>query len=69
MNSQKMAAMFNLKDIRAGRIADPQVYGNDIIVVGESASRKFLKYFSSTFSVLGSFSPLTRSRGVPVVTH
>ena len=40
---RKMAAMFDLKSVRSGRIPDPQVYGNDIVVVGESAMQKFLK--------------------------
>lgn len=58
VNNQKMAAMFNLKDIRAGRYADPQVYGSDIIVVGESASRRFLKDVQTSFPMLGSFIPI-----------
>lgn len=43
IDGAKMAAMFDLDDIRAGRIEDPTVYGNDIIVVGESGTRRFLK--------------------------
>lgn len=43
VSGRKMAAMFDLKDVRSGRIPDPQIYGNDIVVVGESAVQKFLK--------------------------
>lgn len=56
VNNQKLAALFNLKEIRAGRLADPQVYGNDVIVVGESATRRFLRDLS-IFPRLGSFVP------------
>lgn len=58
VKGQKMAAGFDLKDIRAGRYADPQIYGNDIIVVGENATRRFLKDFSTSFPSLGSFIPI-----------
>ena len=43
IDGAKMAAMFDLDDIRSGRIEDPAIYGNDIIVVGESGMRRFLK--------------------------
>lgn len=55
VNNQQMAALFSLKQIRAGRSPDPQIYGNDIVVVGENATRRFLKNLSS-FPV-GSFIP------------
>jgi polysaccharide export outer membrane protein len=58
VNGQKMAAMFNLRDVRSGRYEDPQIYGNDIIVVGESAFRRFFKDYVSAFPVLGSFIPV-----------
>jgi polysaccharide export outer membrane protein len=56
--NQKVAALFSLKDIRAGRLDDPQIYGNDIIVVGESAARAFLRDFGTMFPVLGQFVPV-----------
>jgi polysaccharide biosynthesis/export protein len=58
VNNQKMAAMFDLKSIRSGRVPDPQVYGNDIIVVGESAIQKFLKNAYLPFTALGRFIPV-----------
>ncbi len=56
VNSDKMAALFSLKQIRSGHMSDPQVYGNDVIVVGEDAMRRFLRDFS-IFPRLGSFVP------------
>ena len=56
VGGQKMAAMFNLKDIRSGRYPDPQIYGNDIVVVGESAFARFIKN-SSRLPLLGRFMP------------
>lgn len=58
VRDQKLAALFNLKDIRAGRYGDPQVYGNDIIVVGENATRRFFKDLTSSFPTLGTFVPI-----------
>ncbi len=56
VNNQRMAALFSLKEIRAGRLNDPQIYGNDVIVVGESAARRFFRDLSR-FPALGSFIP------------
>jgi len=58
VNNQKMAALFNLKEIRAGRLEDPPIYGNDIVVVGESAARRFLRDFGGAIPVLGAFVPV-----------
>lgn len=58
VREQKLAALFNLKDIRTGRYADPQVYGNDIIVVGENATRRFFKDLTTSFPTLGTFVPI-----------
>ena len=58
VSNQKAAALYSLKDIRAGRLEDPQIYGNDIIVVGESAARRFQRDFGSMFPMLGQFVPV-----------
>jgi polysaccharide export outer membrane protein len=58
VSAQRVAALYSLKDIRAGRLEDPQIYGNDIIVVGESAARRFLRDFGSMFPMLGQFVPV-----------
>lgn len=51
---EKMAALFSLKAIRAGRMPDPQIYANDIVVVGENATRRLLKDINN-IPILGSF--------------
>ena len=58
VNGQKMAAMFNLRDIRSGRYADPEVFGNDIVVVGESSARRFFKDATLSFPLLARFVPV-----------
>jgi len=58
VNNQKVAALFSIKEIRAGRLEDPQIYGNDIVIVGESAARRFFRDFGNAFPVLGAFVPV-----------
>jgi polysaccharide export outer membrane protein len=59
VNGRKAAAMFDLKAVRSGHIPDPQIYGNDIVVVGESSIKKFLKNAPwLAFSALGRFIPV-----------
>lgn len=58
VSGQKMAAMFNLVDIRSGRTPDPDIYGNDIVVVGENATRRFLRDAAIAFPLLGRFVPV-----------
>lgn len=57
VNNQRMAALFSLKAIRTGSAEDPQVYANDIVVVGENATRRFLRDLSA-FPLLGRFVPV-----------
>lgn len=45
VNGQRMAALYNLGAIRRGVYADPRIYSNDVIVVGESRSRRLFKDF------------------------
>jgi len=42
IKGQKMAAVFDIDAIRRGAVADPQVYGDDIIVVATSGSKSAL---------------------------
>lgn len=55
---QRMAAKFDLKDIRSGRMEDPVIFANDIVVVGESATRRFLQDLRLTVPTLGTFVPV-----------
>lgn len=57
VSNQKMAAIFNLKDIRTGRYADPQIFGNDVVIVGESAIEKAFRNVRLAFPIFGRFVP------------
>jgi polysaccharide biosynthesis/export protein len=43
VKGQKMAALYNLSAIRRGRYEDPEVFANDVVVVGDSAARRLFK--------------------------
>jgi polysaccharide export outer membrane protein len=43
VNGQKMAAVYNLKAIRRGVYGDPDLYANDVVVVGDSKSTRALR--------------------------
>jgi polysaccharide export outer membrane protein len=60
VNGQKMVARFNIKDIRGARTTDPEVYGNDVIVIGNNAGRQLFKDIISVAPVLGIFYQITR---------
>lgn len=48
VGGQRLAAKFNLKEIRAGAVADPQIYGDDIVVVGISKGKwAYLSFLKS----------------------
>lgn len=44
----KELLVYDLNDIREGTIPDPQIRGNDIVVVGRSGSRSFIKGITDT---------------------
>ena len=43
VRGQRLAALYNLKRIRDGVYADPAIYANDVVVVGDSKSRRLFK--------------------------
>ncbi|WP_235536845.1 polysaccharide biosynthesis/export family protein [Sphingomonas sp. Root241] len=43
VGGQKMAALYDLKAIRNGAYDDPEVYANDVIVVGDSQARRIFR--------------------------
>ena len=43
VNGQRLAALYDLKAIRHGAYADPEVFANDVVMVGDSAARHFFK--------------------------
>jgi len=55
IDGKKMAAVFDFKQIRAGNIEDPQIYGDDIIVVDQSGTRSALRRVIEALPVLNIF--------------
>lgn len=45
VGGQQMAGVYNMKAIRSGTYSDPEVFANDIVVVGDSPQRRLLKDF------------------------
>jgi polysaccharide biosynthesis/export protein len=43
VKSQKMVALYNLKAIRRGYYDDPEVFANDVVVVGDSSARRIFE--------------------------
>jgi polysaccharide biosynthesis/export protein len=43
VKGQKMAALYDLKAIRRGAYDDPEVFANDVVVVGDSNARRLFK--------------------------
>lgn len=56
IQGKRMAALFDLRQIRAGDAEDPQVYGDDIIVVDHSGSKTALKNITDTLRGFVGFS-------------
>lgn len=46
VNGQRYVGAYNLKAIRLGNYSDPQVYANDVVVVGDSSARKLFRDLS-----------------------
>lgn len=45
VSGQRYAALYNLKAIRQGNYPDPEIYANDVVVVGDSSARRLFKDF------------------------
>ena len=52
VKGQKMAALYNLKAIRRGNYDDPEVFANDVVVVGDSQARRLFKDGLQIFPLL-----------------
>jgi len=55
VDGQKMAAVFSLNQIRAGDADDPQIYGDDIIVVDQSGGKTGLRNILQTIPIFNIF--------------
>ncbi len=57
VNGQKMAAVFDLAKIRHGAAEDPQIYGDDIVVVDVSGSKSAYRKIFQALPIIGIFHP------------
>ena len=55
VNGKRMAAVFDLRQVRRGLVEDPQVFGDDIIVVEQSGSKSAFRRFIETAPAVGVF--------------
>ncbi len=51
-NGQRMVGLYNLEGIRRGNYPDPQIYANDVVVVGESQARRMFENIIKGSSLL-----------------
>lgn len=58
VDGKKMAAIFDIEKIEHGKMEDPLVYGDDIVVVDRSGSRSFIKDVTDTIRGLVGFQPI-----------
>ena len=58
VNGKRMAAAYDLRQVRKGVIDDPLVYGDDIIVIEQSRSKTSLRRFIEAIPALGIFTIL-----------
>lgn len=55
IGGERMAAVFDIRDIRGGNAEDPQIYGEDLIVIDESGSKSAYRDFFKALPVIGLF--------------
>lgn len=55
IDGKRMAAVFDLREIRGGNAEDPQVYGDDLIVIDESGGKSAWRTLLNTMPILGLF--------------
>jgi polysaccharide export outer membrane protein len=48
VSGERMAAVFDLRQIRGGKIEDPQLYGDDLVVVERSGSKTAVRSVTET---------------------
>lgn len=58
INSQRMGAVFDIKAIRAGTADDPEVYGNDVVVIERSGMKSIFRDATGAVPILGLFRPV-----------
>lgn len=55
VNGKRMAAVFDLRQVRRGLMEDPQIFGDDIVVVEQSGSKSAYRRFIESAPAIGVF--------------
>lgn len=55
VDGKRMAAAYDIRDLRSGKVVDPQLYGDDIVVVEQSGSKTALRRFIESVPAIGLF--------------
>ena len=55
IDGKRMAAAYDMRKVRSGQSEDPIIYGDDIIIVEQSASKTALRRFIESVPALGIF--------------
>lgn len=55
VGGKRQAAVYDLRQVRKGLVEDPQIYGDDIVVVEQSGSKSALRRFIETVPAIGVF--------------
>ena len=58
VNNQRMVAVFDLDQIRTGKMADPQIFANDVVYVDRSGGKTLWRDVISAVPLIGMFVPV-----------
>lgn len=56
VDGKRAAAVYDLRQVRSGQLDDPQIYGDDVIVIEQSGSKTAWRRIIESIPVLGIFS-------------
>lgn len=57
VNGQRMGALFDIAAVRAGTLDDPEIFGNDVVVVERSGMKSLFRDVAGASPILGLFRP------------
>ena len=52
VQGRRLAALYDVAAIQRGAYADPEIYPNDVVMIGDNNSRRLFKDFLTTFSLV-----------------
>lgn len=58
VNNQRMVAVYDLDQIRTGKLPDPQIYANDVVFVDRSGAKTLWRDVISAVPLIGTFVPV-----------